>query len=299
MFKSSNFMKQERKFENIKQWSDSELIDLLFTEADQLPRTVVDELVRRGEPIIQSLWFILRNDHFWHCDSKRQWAVIHATFILGAIGSKATIAPLLTSVRRSNQYDCDWLWEVFPTIFRSIGPVALTQLKAMALDQSNDWWVRTTALEAMAAITIDHPNNSREIFDFITSFLRDHYEDHEVRGSVAGILLDFASQTYEKSLLEFAEEETYTATLDPLFQIHIDSGDVRRAIKEERKIPDHYQRNWLQFYDSDEIQARQKRWREEKTWWMFPVRWWRLYQDRSDFRKRIAEFEKVEKQHES
>ncbi len=66
-------------------FQDDDLIDLLFTEYDRLPRSAVEEFVKRGDRMITPLSDIVRYNYYWNGDDENWWAVINATYILGAI----------------------------------------------------------------------------------------------------------------------------------------------------------------------------------------------------------------------
>ena len=145
-------------------FSGPELIDLLFSEEDRLPRDAVDEFVRRGDAMVGALAGIVGSDFNW---TREWWAVIHAVFILGAIGGEATVIPLLKSLRFSCAYDFDWVSGRLASIFAKIGPKAIAGLKLIASDWTSEWFTRTLALEALAAITISAPETEKYIFAFI------------------------------------------------------------------------------------------------------------------------------------
>lgn len=265
---------------NASELSDEELIDLLHTEDDRLPRAVVDEIVVRGRRMVEPLTAIVKDEYHWANDGGGWWAAIHATFMLGAIGGRPVITPLLASLRFADQYECDWVFETLPAMFGRIGLPALPSLKQVAEDRSNSWFVRVTALEGMASITLAAPRVQREVFDFIVSLMNDWSEEAAVRGLAASLLLDFAQVTYHKSLLAFAEEEEQRHQADPHYLLHVGSHAVRRLLASPRPSLAQYTRDWLRFYQPDEIAARQERWRRERSWrwriieWL-RRRWWR------------------------
>ncbi|MBF8275012.1 MAG: hypothetical protein HW390_85 [Candidatus Brocadiaceae bacterium] len=85
------------------------LVNLLFTEDDRLPRQAVDELVRRGERMIEPLSNIVLEKERWTKDRPEIWAPIHAVYILGAIGTQEVIAPLMAAIKWSDKYNIDCL----------------------------------------------------------------------------------------------------------------------------------------------------------------------------------------------
>jgi hypothetical protein len=78
---------------------DDELLDLLYTEEDCLSRAAVDEVIRRGERMAPLLSEIVSNQFKWTRQVPEWWAVVHASFLLGAIGTESTVIPLLRALR--------------------------------------------------------------------------------------------------------------------------------------------------------------------------------------------------------
>ena len=263
--------------------SDAELISLLFTEADTLPRVVVDEFIKRGARMIELLRRIIAEEYYWQSENKDQWAVIHATFILGAIGTKDVITPLIMSMRYADRFDCDWLWETIPSMFGKIGIAALDPLRSLVLDRSNCWETRNGAFDGMVAITISVPTVQRSVLDLMASILNDKSEDRMLRGMAGSTLLDFCADTYQESLLEFAQEEELLAD-DPNYIFHFDTDYVRTILTKSEKQLKQYTRDWLDFYDSQEIEARQRRWTKENSWFAPIIHWWEMRKAKQDMK---------------
>lgn len=134
------------------EFSEDELTGLLFSEEDRLPRAAVDEFVRRGEKMVSFLSEIVSDEFKWTKEVPEWWAVVHATFILGALGTESAIIPLLRALRWADAFDCDWVTEALPAMFGRIGPAAIPLLKTMAADQTNGWFVRVVAVEGLGLI---------------------------------------------------------------------------------------------------------------------------------------------------
>lgn len=248
-----------------KKLTDEELVDLLFTEGDELSDHIVSEFLSRGDRMIDYLSDIIMDVNAWQCDGTEWWAVIHATFILGAIGGERSVSALIGSMRFSDVYYVDWLWEAYPSIFGKIGVIALEPLKSIVADQSNPWMTRTTAFESMAAITINFPNKKNEVFDFIASIVKDEYEDMDVRGFAASLLLDFKLNKYKKSILNFVDDEEKLKEQDSTYSHHLDREYVLQELESNEKDLNQYTKNWLEFYSNSEIEKRQKRWKRERS----------------------------------
>lgn len=93
------------------EFSEDDLVRLLFTEEDRLPRAAVDEFLRRGERMIPFLAEIVSDQLNWTRGVPEWWAVVHATFILGAMGTESAIVPFLRALRWADAFDCDWVTE--------------------------------------------------------------------------------------------------------------------------------------------------------------------------------------------
>ena len=154
---------------NLTVLTDDKLLDLLFDCDDWLPRRAVDEFTRRGERMIWPLWQIVKQKHYWEEDNG-VWAPIHAVFILGAIGGREAVVPLITALRFAYAYECDSVWEALPSIFGRLGEKAIEPLKKLVLDMSNNWFVRGVAMEGLASLTIGRSGLERKIFDFIAAY---------------------------------------------------------------------------------------------------------------------------------
>lgn len=147
--------------------SDDDLLNLLFTEEDRLPRAAVDEFIKRWERMIDPLSEIVSGQYKWTKPLPEWWAVVHAMYILGGIGGKGVVLPLLKGMRWAVVYDCDWISDVLPSILGKIGMVAMTGLKSIASDKTSDWYIRSIGIEGLAAITISNPDTDACTFSFI------------------------------------------------------------------------------------------------------------------------------------
>lgn len=260
---------------NDDQTEDSRLIELLFQKSDRLPRNAVSVFVRRGTRIIPNLWNVVSEEGNWSTE-EGFWATIHATHILGAIGGTESVLPLMTSLRMAVSNDCDWLMESFPSIFGSVGPVALPALLTMAEDRSNDWYTRIVALQGMAAITLHAPGFKDNVFATIAHWMDNKTEEYLLRDLAGCILLDFQVTRYRGALLSFAEEQEMLAEDHSVDCVHFEKSDVARAFDAESPAIDLYTRDWLRFYDADAIAARQARWAQERRsdkWYRRFFRW--------------------------
>lgn len=242
---------------------DSRLVNLLYTEADRLPRAAVDEFILRGERMVPLLSEIVSKSYSWVTRLPDWWAVVHAVFILGAIGTKETILPLLKSLRYASAHGCDWVTNNLPSIFGKIGLNAMDGLKMIALDRTSDWFERAYAIDGLAAITISNPDTEEEIFRFVGSLFTNEQEDRDVREAAGNVLLDFKREEYKDALLAFGQEEDDLHSKDFFYTASFVKSDVIEAFGSGKKDLWHYTLNSLEFYDEKEIRKRQERWERE------------------------------------
>ena len=244
--------------------SDEELIDLLFCEEDRLPMAAVDEFLRRGDRLASELSEIVCAKNNWICDVPEWWAAVHATYLLGVIGGETAIAPLLSALRWSDSFDCDWITEDLPSIFGRIGTASLAPLRSIAFDATAGWGARTIAMQGMAAVTIYHPEHADEVFSSIGEIFLNPSDQQGTDQMAAGILLDFLRREYYQPLLDFAEEEQAQKEEDPLYPAVLFKDEVKRLFEQGERNLWHYTRDWLDFYDAENIRERQERWAREE-----------------------------------
>ncbi len=253
----------ENGFKNYHEFSDEALADFLFTEEDRLPRAAVDEFVRRGERMVPRLSEIVSNQFAWTRDLPEWWAVVHAAFIIGAIGRESAVIPLLRALRWADAYDCDWLTEAIPAMLGRIGPGAVPLLKMMAADQTNGQFLRSGAMSALASAAWHHDDIKKDITTFIYSMFTDEQSDIEMRQSAGNVLLDLKCGEYKDALLAFGREERMRKDEDRSYLADFFEDDVERVFREGWRDMENLDRDWLTFYDERQIQDRQRRWREE------------------------------------
>lgn len=242
---------------------DDELIGLLFTEEDRLPRSAVEEFVRRKEKVSWPLADIVSSQYSWTREAPEWWAVVHAVYIIGAIGEGWGFLPLVRALRWAVAYDCDWVATELPSIFGRLGSKGSGFLKFISRDITSDWYTRAIAMEGLAAITINSPETEEEIFSFIGSIFKDEHEDWDVKQSAGNILMDFLRVDYKDDLLAFGREEKRLKDKDPLFSAAFFDSDVEKDFLKGEKDIQSYVKDWLSFYDEKEIKKRQERWKKE------------------------------------
>lgn len=242
---------------------DETLADLLFLCEDRLELEAAQEAARRPG-MVPLLAQIVMNKGSWLAELPEWWAVVHASYILGFRGGEDVVAPLLTVLRWSDAFDCDWITELLPSIFRKAGPPMIPGLTAVARDLAAGWSARDLAMKGLAALSIDHPDSSRHVFRIIGDRFMDENEDRTVRQLAGQILLDFRRQDYRLALLKFAREEMALRIQDAWYPAGFDPDEVEWTFRQGGQDTWHYREDWMRFYDPAEIQRRQKRWSRER-----------------------------------
>lgn len=234
--------------------SDEELVRLIFTEGDRLPLEFAREVVGRGKRLVPTFARVVQDPANWELEHGGWWSTIHASYLLGAIGGEEVVCPLIDAVKFASDFDCDWTGEAFPSMFRTIGPVALGPLRVLALDRWEGWYVRHSALASMAGAASRDPGLLRETLDFIAGIAADPKELREIRRWAAAVLLDFPCPRHEA---------TVRALLDWELEV-FGPSDVERWLKLKEPKLRGYRRNWMDFYSADAIAERQARWEQER-----------------------------------
>ena len=245
------------------------LVNLLFAEEDRLPRAAVDEFIRRGNSIIEPLSKIVLEESNWDKDAPEFWTPIHAVFILGATGAQEAVPPLITAIKWSEKYNVDWVFEVFPSIFGKIGMPALESLRQFVQDKEQDWYVRTIALQGLAAVAVYNPEAENDIIFFIHSIFTNKEENIDVRVGAANVLLDFKRDEFKESLLAFCEEERKYRETSPFSQLfHLMQKMLKVFSPKMKKTSVFTPATGCLFYDEEHIKKRQERWKTEaeKKW---------------------------------
>lgn len=242
--------------------SNEKLIGPLFTEGDALPRGVVDEVLRR-EGMAGPLAKIVADPYNWNEPLPAWWSVVHAVYLLGAIGTPETVLPLLRALRYAEACENDWVTEDLPAIFGRIGIPAVEGLRSVAGDRATGWFARAIALEGLAAASLRHPELSDELFLFIHGFFADPGEDWNLRQMAGHVLLDFLRQEYREELLAFGTAERLREERDPAYRAAFLDSDVEHEFRLGEKALERYTRDWLAFYTPEAAKERKDLWAEE------------------------------------
>lgn len=243
------------------------MTELLHTAGDQLPREAFEECLRRGPRMLPILHDIVADKTSWTRPLPEWWAAVHATYLLGAMEDPATLVPLLTALRWGDAFDCDWVTEDLPSMLGKLGPAAYEPLRAIVQDVTAGWGARSIALSGMAAVTLSAPYLRAGFVREAAKLVSDGQEEYYLRQTAANVLLDFREVEHHDLLVAFGREESARRTEDPEYQGAFYDWEVDEILEGREAGGDaleYYQRDWLTFYDPDEIQHRQERWAREQ-----------------------------------
>jgi hypothetical protein len=243
--------------------TDDALLGLLRTEGDRLPRQIVDEIARRNG-IAARLGAIVADPYNWNEPLPAWWVVVHAVYILGAIGSADTVQPLLRALRYAEACENDWVSEDLPSIFGAVGAPAMDGLRKIAADRTTGWYARSIALEGLAAITLKHPDLESGVFELLRGYLRNEEEERMVRQAAGHVLLDFLRQECRDDLLSFGREDRQGLHLEGAYKPGFTDDDVQREFARGTRSLERYTGDWLLFYEATEIAGRRERWEEDR-----------------------------------
>ena len=217
--------------------SDEALIRLLFTEEDRLPRTAVDELLRR-KPAAELLR-ILRDAEIWETDGPESWAVVHAAYLLASFRPPGSLEALIDAVDRAEDYANDWIAEDSPYMLAAFGPAAIPALRVAAFDRRRDPYVRIWMNAALGILG----RTSKAALDALRVTVDDRACDQDVRAAAADELLEYA-------LPEDHSRIRAAADGDLLSRKSVD--DTYRTGPREPEPPF----DWMSFYNAGEIAER-------------------------------------------
>lgn len=246
-----------------KMMHNEELIELFFTEEDNLPRAAAEEVIRRGAEILPMLEEIIMDKIAWTADPPEWWAPVHATYLAGAIGGKECLTALLAALRWSDAYENEWVTEDLPSILGSLSDASWDEIIKTANDRSACWSARSIAMDALGSQALRFPNREEEAMAILGRILSNEKEDYGARRSAAFVLLDFRRADFKSALLHFAGEEARLQEQQPDYRVAFTSKEVETDLGSPRVALDIYIRDWLVFYNPEEIRSRQDRWSGE------------------------------------
>lgn len=243
--------------------SDQDLMALLTSRGDTLPREAVDECIRREPDVLPLLTAYLADEANWDPDVplERWWALLHCIFVLGGMKDPRAGEALLGLFGRMDweQDDnlADWVAGYWPALFRN-KPHAVPGLRQVVEDRALYWFPRSEALECVLDAAAREGDEALEAaLDWTAATAADETQDWDFRLFAACDLLNFPRPRHRPLLERLARLQA--GTIGPLF----DRRSVEQAFEEgDTPIGQRFENPWS-FYDPEEIERRQRRWAEE------------------------------------
>ena len=246
--------------------TDDELIATILMLGDMLPQEVVEEAIRRGQPIAARMRQHLEANHNWtdEVDGEDWWGLLHAIFILGSMTGEDATRGLIHAIQRMDREPdndlWDWIGGYWPALFRNKRAQAQQALLAIESDRDLDWYPRSIAQECLLEAAQSAGTESLEqMLNQIARSVADTTEDWDYRLSSTQLLLNFPRQSHRQILERMAEEQEKQ---EPY--IHYNLDDVDEAYRRMQDKPE-WERfdDPLEFYDPTNILNRQIRWARE------------------------------------
>ena len=250
--------------EELREYCDASLIELLTSEGDLLPRSVVDECVQRRESLLPHLRGLLEEPTYYsdeYAGEPRWWAPLHAINILGAMEGRAAAEVLLYAMEAMHHYSGREIWNLvsgyWPALFCNKGAYAAEALQAMADNRELRWQPRLNAFECLLdKASAQGPEALDRILARVSAVVGDPSEEYPLRMVLAQHLLDHPRKAHRALLEQLAKEQEESATLDIFF----DTDEVAEVYKRGEDLPqwEGYM-DFLYRYDPEEIRDRQIR----------------------------------------
>ncbi len=167
-------------------------------------------------------------------DTLESWAPIHAWRALGQLRAEAAIEPLMGLFEKEESNYWEWIAEELPLVYSMIGPAAIPALAAYLADTSQAIFPRTTALNCLEDIAIDHPETRQECVAIFTHQLESFAENgSELNGFLIGSLVDL--KAVESAPL--IERAFAADTVDRMLVGDWDDVQVELGLKSREELP--------------------------------------------------------------
>jgi hypothetical protein len=242
-----------------------DLIDQLIDHDDRVPRNLIDECAARGDGMLDALAPFAQPDReeeeydrgFW-------WLRLHAVMILGLISGERAGLLLFDYIRgMSSEHENDkdlqeWVGPYWATLFLNKPYSIVSHLRDYCEDRQRDWYMRCTVLEAVVALGQREGGAELEqALDWAAHIAGDENEDWYMRTATANTLLNMPRDRHKALLDDLAAQQS---GLDMFFS----KQEVADAYKRGEDKPEweRFSNPW-EFYDTDKIEQRQRRWREQ------------------------------------
>lgn len=246
--------------------SAQELFAALIAYEDRVPMALFDACVARGtdmREVLTAFYDALDFRELEELNPGQWWVVIHGIHLLGQWPNE-TSGKLLTSLWRrlceEEEGDwMDWVGAHWPELFANKPEIVFEEVRAILRDRTMDWFPRSFAIELLLHHAQAKGEEALEhAIDGIADVLADDSEDEDLRWIGGAMLLDFPRQRHQDLLLRLAGQQV--RGMGAVFL----EDDVYTAFEKATDTPSWQGRGSVaDFYDNDQIQLRQIRWRNE------------------------------------
>ena len=249
--------------ETLSNSTPGELINHIVSDEDRVPRNLIDECARRGEPMLDALAPIAQpNDERESENAGYWWLRLHAIMILGLIPGERAGILLVDFIRHMCRVEDDdlqeWFTGYWPALMHNKPASVTALLRDICMDKEINWFMRTNMTDVILADARKQGHEALEqTLDWAARFVADEEEDWTYRLATANTLLDFPRERYRQLLNELAARQSGLGA-------HFNTNDVNNAYAENKDRPgwNRFSDPW-RFYEQQEIETRQRRWQEE------------------------------------
>ena len=237
--------------------SDTEFLNLIFTEGDRLGLDYIDEAKRRQQSIVPLLCEVLAEEGNYQWDgSDRWWGVVHAVYILGILGDLRSIDSLIEASEYGHIYRIDWFWDATSECYSRIGPAAIPRLKEYISEfKSKEDPDILSEIIGLWNIWESYPDTRNDIEEYLYTIITSPDTTCDLRAHLIG---DFA--------------QINRTDLKTVFEEYYEKGEVELETLSREDL-DHFFDNVNEppafhydieaFYSPEEIEKRQERWLKE------------------------------------
>ncbi|MBI2920543.1 MAG: SEC-C domain-containing protein [Planctomycetes bacterium] len=134
--------------------SDDELLALLRTEEDRLPRDAAQEILNRLDRVEEALVALLGSDAAWRDLGPAWWAPLHATRILAVSARPSAFEAVVGAIRRGYAEKRDWIILEAAAHLAAFGAACAGRLELLASSPAEMEVLRGDALDALALLAL-------------------------------------------------------------------------------------------------------------------------------------------------
>jgi hypothetical protein len=250
--------------DELREMDENLLMALVVSSDDTLTLPVVLECARRGDAMVPLLRQHLETEANWEdeADESDSWALLHAIFILGLIPGEASAQTLLNAFRRitldEDDDRADWLASFWPALCRNKTDFTTVPFRQISESRESGWYARAEAVACvLSAAAADGAEALEQAVDWVATMCADSAEDFDFRVVAGFKLFDFPRERHRpvmEKLVDLQQPESAVVYGRHEIERAFDTGDD----PEWERFADPWQ-----FYDPDEIERRQARWRRE------------------------------------